>query len=281
MSTLLDDDVITAKCFFPRKPAPSDTTKYNIVDCGGIKLYCHFFSLPRSLWDTFSFKPKAKTILYFHGNGEIVADYVESKFKGGLEEAGFNIFFAEYRGYGLSDGKPSYCAMFADLKYIRDYLVLQLGVAESDIVCFGRSMGGLYATEFALQYPNIRALALECAFADPINLIYRRVSADTNVAFPHSLETIKEETKKYASNAEKLKRINPLLPVLILHAADDNLIEKTHAEENYAACGATRKRLVMYPIGQHNFFHAANHEGYEMEGVKYKSIYEEVFDISN
>ena len=112
------------------------------MDCAGIKLYCHSFTLPRSLLNTL-LRKRSKTILYFHGNGEIVgmsslplprlssfislsspplllfllvtlpltvttADYVESKFKQGLEEAGFNIFFVEYRGYGHSDGYYSF-----------------------------------------------------------------------------------------------------------------------------------------------------------------------------
>ena len=59
------------------------------------------------------------------------------------------------------------------------------------------------------------------------------------------------------------------------------LIDKIHAEENFEACASTKKKLVMYPIGQHNFFHAANHEAYEVEGVKYRSIYDEVVDVSN
>ena len=116
--------------------------RYDVVDCAGIKLYCHSFTLPRSLLNTL-LRKRSKTILYFHGNGEIVgisslplprlssfislsspplllfllvtlpltvttADYVESKFKQGLEEAGFNIFFVEYRGYGHSDGYYSF-----------------------------------------------------------------------------------------------------------------------------------------------------------------------------
>eukprot|EP00026_Physarum_polycephalum_P009760 Phypoly_transcript_09895.p1 GENE.Phypoly_transcript_09895~~Phypoly_transcript_09895.p1 ORF type:complete len:282 (+),score=48.49 Phypoly_transcript_09895:131-976(+) len=280
MGTLLDDEVISSKCFFPRKPPTNDETVYDIVDCGGLKLYCHSFVHPRSIWDMVTRK-RAKTILFFHGNGEIVADYVGGRFHTGLADAGFNIFCAEYRGYGLSEGKPGYTTLFEDLKYLHDHLTNSLGVLENEIVCFGRSMGGLYATEFALKYPGIKALVLECTFADPTMLIYKRIAADPSLKEMFSLEKIQEEAKKHASNAEKLKTINPSMPVLILHAADDNLIEKTHAEENYAGCASVKKKLVMYPIGQHNFFHAANHLPYEMEGVKYRSIYEEVAEIAN
>ena len=50
--------------------------------------------------------PNAPNILFFHGNGETVADYDEI---GPLyNEQGINFAVVDYRGYGTSSGSPSY-----------------------------------------------------------------------------------------------------------------------------------------------------------------------------
>ena len=54
----------------------------------------------------------APTILFFHGNGEIVADYDElAPFYRGQ---GVNFFPVDYRGYGRSTGDPTVTAMMRD-----------------------------------------------------------------------------------------------------------------------------------------------------------------------
>jgi len=52
------------------------------------------------------------SLLYFHGNGEIVDDYDEcSRF---YNEIGINLFVADYRGYGFSDGTPTMTNLVRD-----------------------------------------------------------------------------------------------------------------------------------------------------------------------
>ena len=49
--------------------------------------------------------PAAPSILFFHGNGEIVADYDDL---GPLyNRMGINFLAADYRGYGRSTGRPT------------------------------------------------------------------------------------------------------------------------------------------------------------------------------
>ena len=47
----------------------------------------------------------APNILYFHGNGETAPDYDYVAPVYG--ERGINLFVADYRGYGMSDGSPT------------------------------------------------------------------------------------------------------------------------------------------------------------------------------
>ena len=63
-------------------------------------------------------------LLFFHGNGEIVADYDEL---GPVYNAqGINLLAVDYRGYGRSSGQPSVAALLADshaiLTFTRQWL---------------------------------------------------------------------------------------------------------------------------------------------------------------
>ena len=51
-------------------------------------------------------------LLFFHGNGEIVADYDE--LGAVYNQMGINLLAVDYRGYGRSGGKPTVTAMMRD-----------------------------------------------------------------------------------------------------------------------------------------------------------------------
>jgi alpha-beta hydrolase superfamily lysophospholipase len=60
--------------------------------------------------------PQAPTLLFFHGNGEIVADYEDL---GPLyARQGLNFLPVDYRGYGRSSGTPTVSDMMSDCQVI-------------------------------------------------------------------------------------------------------------------------------------------------------------------
>jgi len=275
--SILDDPIVSRGGFFPQ-PSSADL-EFDIVGSDeGVKLYCFYDSRNTPSFLSSFFKPKPKTIVYFHGNGELVEHYTTSAFVEGLVNSGFNIFFVEYRGYGKSTGSPSFVAMFSDLVHIHKHLVTKLGIAEKDIIAYGRSIGSLYATEFALRYPKIGALVIECGFANPTERMLKRIEKDVFEKYPR--EMIAEEISKHLANPQKLQKIPATQPVLILHAKDDQVIPYTDAQLNFDASVSNNKKLVLYPIGQHNYFHAVNTSSYEEGGVKYNSIYDELITLT-
>ena len=52
------------------------------------------------------------TILLFHGNGEIAADY--QYFSNFFFECRVNLAVVDFRGYGFSTGEPIYSSLFTD-----------------------------------------------------------------------------------------------------------------------------------------------------------------------
>ena len=63
-------------------------------------------------------------LLFFHGNGEIAADYDELGTV--YNQMGINLLAVDYRGYGRSGGKPTVTAMMRDchiiFHFVRNWL---------------------------------------------------------------------------------------------------------------------------------------------------------------
>jgi len=133
-STILDHPIVSSHYFFPRHEAFPEP--YWVEAADGSRLACAYHVVD----------PAAKTVIYFHGNGEIVADYLPD-FPRWLGQAGYNVLLAEYRGYGMSTGQPALVGMFADVSAI----IQRLGIAEQQVVLFGRSIGSLYAVHGGVQ----------------------------------------------------------------------------------------------------------------------------------
>ena len=57
------------------------------------------------------------TLLFFHGNGEIVADYED--LGPVYTQQSYNFFPVDYRGYGRSEGKPSEKGILSDARAAR------------------------------------------------------------------------------------------------------------------------------------------------------------------
>ena len=61
----------------------------------------------------------APVLLFFHGNGEIVADYEDLAPL--YVQKGINFLPVDYRGYGRSTGRPTITAMMKDCHVIFEY----------------------------------------------------------------------------------------------------------------------------------------------------------------
>ncbi|MBA2662435.1 MAG: alpha/beta hydrolase [Bradymonadaceae bacterium] len=239
---LFDHPLISERYFFPFDEQPPEVSW---VEAGGHRLACY-----RRVIDE-----KAPMVVHFHGNGEVVADYVP-----GLADAllamGVNVFFAEYRGYGGSTGSPKLGSMLGDVEAIYE----ATGFAPERLVVFGRSIGSIYAVEFARRYPNIGGLVLESAIADVLERILLRAMPDE---LGCTLDELEAERDAYLDHEKKLAGYSGLL--LVLHARGDHLVEPSHAERLHAWARSPDKRLVLFDRGDHNSIFAYNQAAYLAE----------------
>lgn len=183
------------------------------------------------------------SILYFHGNGETVAnhDWIAPLYN----QRGLNLFVAEYRGYGSSDGKPSISNMISDahviFKGFKDILNKE-GLKES-LFLMGRSLGSMPATELALNYQDeIKGLVIESGAANN----FRRLWSYLGIT---GKEAVLSEESLFL-NKVKIRRVYK--PTLILHGEYDEIISVKEGEELYQNSGAKDKRILIIPGAGHN-----------------------------
>jgi fermentation-respiration switch protein FrsA (DUF1100 family) len=189
-------------------------------------------------------------ILFFHGNGEIVADYEEMGLLYG--QMGINFMPVDYRGYGRSTGQPTVSAMMQDAHVIFDYVrhwCKNQGFT-GPMVVMGRSLGSAPAIDLAYHYPHfIDALIIESGFAH-IGPLLRLMGIDmllyglSEGQGPRNLDKIHQWDR----------------PLMIIHAEYDQIISFGEGEALFEASPAKNKRMLRIPNATHNdiFFQGMN-----------------------
>ena len=244
MSGLLDHPLISARYFFPRAARPRSRLD---VPVDGATLAC---ALHRA-------DPEGHTVLHFHGNGEVVADWQDG-LDGAVNAMGWDLLLAEYRGYGASTGEPALGRMLDDVGAL-------LGAAgpPEKLVLFGRSVGSLFALEAAARCPQVAGLILESAIADPLERLLLRVSPRELGAAPGALEA---EVAARLDHRAKLAGFPG--PVLLLHTRHDGLVDVSHAERLASWAGGPAT-LRVFEDGDHNSILAENAEAYLEEVARF------------
>ena len=240
--SVLDDPVISSRVFYPRPATQPPTFP---VTCDGLTLACR-----RRVVD-----PDAGYVVYFHGNGELASEcdaHVASIFT----DAGFNVCFVEYRGYGGSEGNPALVAMLAD----GEGVVAALGVPPGRVVAFGRSLGSVYAIELARRLPTLGGLILESGIADFAEQLSFATQA-AQLGCPPAVLT--EAVAAHLDHKAKLAVY--FGPVLVMHAGGDSLVEPSHGRRLHEWAGGADKKLVLFPRGGHNDILSANVVQYQDE----------------
>jgi len=230
----LDRPDILGFVFYPRRyrtSPPAGAGDHEVPVEDGVSIWCRFYPAGES----------APTILFFHGNGEVVYDYDDIAPLYNRE--GMGLFVADYRGYGQSGGSPSFSNTVADSHLILDYLrrTLQAGGHAGPLFVMGRSLGSLSAVELAANSPQgLSGLIIESGFASAGRLLSYLLPVFQSVRL--------EEFER--ANLEKIGSIT--MPALILHGEYDEIIPHEQAEIFFENVGSGDKKLLTIPGAGHN-----------------------------
>ena len=196
------------------------------------------------------------TLLFFHGNGEIVADYEDL---GALyTQQGLNFFPVDYRGYGRSTGTPTVTAMMRDCHVIFAFAQKWLNKKgfSGPLVVMGRSLGSASALELAsLHQDRLDGLIVESGFAYAGPLL-KLLGVDVQAL------GFKEETG--FRNVDKIRHWKK--PLLIIHAELDHIIPFAEGQALYEASPSPEKTFIKVAGANHNDILAVGFAAY-MEAV--------------
>jgi hypothetical protein len=232
----LDQPEILSRIFFPRREPktrlPAGAVDVDFEMGSGVVLGCRFYIHDAT----------APSIIYFHGNGEIVCDHDEI----GREymDIGCNFLVMSYRGYGWSTGIPTVEAMFDDGENLLQQTIARLKKegCTGPLFLMGRSLGSASAIDLAFSHgETIKGLIIESGFADTLPLLE---------VLGISLAGTGLCEEECFGNREKIARVK--IPTLILHGARDQLIPATEAEKLQAGSGARNKQFFLIPGADHN-----------------------------
>ena len=181
-------------------------------------------------------------LLFFHGNGEIVADYDE--LGAVYNQSGINLLAVDYRGYGRSGGNPTVTAMMQDCHTIFHFALkwLQQNNFTGPLLLMGRSLGSASVLELAAAYKNlIDGLIVESGFAYAAPLL-------SLLGIDIAALGFKEE--EGFRNVDKIRNFDK--PTLIIHAEFDHIIPYSDGQTLHEACPSGTKKLLKIPGANHN-----------------------------
>lgn len=186
--------------------------------------------------------PDFPVILFFHGNGEIVEDYLDLAMI--YLQLGFNFFPADYRGYGRSTGNPTVTAMLRDAHVIFEYVrgwMKEQGYG-GPLIVMGRSLGSASALELASSYTEkIDGLIIESGFAYTQSIL--------RILGIH-MDAIGIREEDGFRNLDKMRTFGK--PTLVIHAERDQILPFADGEALFEACPAADKAFLKIPRANHN-----------------------------
>lgn len=180
-------------------------------------------------------------LLFFHGNGEIVADYHD--LAPVYVEMGINFVPVDYRGYGRSTGTPTLVGMLSDAHVVFEHITerMQRAGHSGPLVVMGRSLGSASVLELVSSYPDrVAALIIESGFAYSGPLL-RLLGVDVD-ALGVSADAL-GQTRKIAEFQG---------PTLIIHGSQDHIIPFSDGSDLLQASTSPTKKLLRIDGANHN-----------------------------
>lgn len=248
----LDRPDVLSRIFHPRREpamhqAPGGAVDVSIPVEGGVEVAGRFHVAGEA----------ACNLLFFHGNGEIVADYDDlGPFYKGM---GINFLPVDYRGYGRSTGTPTVTGIMRDCHTIFAFARDWLGKyrCAGPLVVMGRSLGSASALELASHYEkDIAGLIIESGFAYLVPLL-ELLGVDA--------EALGFREEEGFHNVDKIRGFQK--PTLIIHAERDHIIPFSDGQALYDASPAREKTLLKIPGANHNDIFMRGFSAY-MEAMK-------------
>jgi uncharacterized protein len=175
-------------------------------------------------------------VVYFHGNGGNLSIWADVLV--GLWQQRLDVIAVDFRGYGLSTGRPTEQGLYRDVDATVGYVDAELRRAELPLIYWGRSLGAAMAG-YAATRGQPDGVVLEAGFPSA------RALFDRN---PVMLGLSGLSSYRFAT-AEWMASVTA--PALVIHGDRDSVIPYRHGQRLYDTLPGP-KRFVTIPGGDHN-----------------------------
>ncbi len=175
----------------------------------------------------------ARNVLFLHGNGSSAGHEFERGLA--LQEAGYGVLLAEYRGYGGSTGKPSADGLRVDAFAAHDWLRSR---SDTPVVVYAHSLGTGLAVEVAAQR-EVAALVLEAPYSSMADVVASHYPwVPVKLLFRHPIPAI-----------DHIGKVR--VPTLMIHGVRDTIIPIRFGERLFAAASGNATWVAL-PGAGHN-----------------------------
>lgn len=179
------------------------------------------------------------TVLHLHGNGGNLAWHL-----GGvhwLPEQGYQVLMLDYRGYGLSEGKPRLPEVYQDIDAAFTWLDQAPQVKGKPLFLLGQSLGGALGVHYLAQHPE-RQSSLQAIALDGVPASYRDVGryalSKSWLTWPLQVP-LSWLVPDGDSAIHSIDRIQGT-PLLIYHSVDDTIVPLSNGQRLYQAAHPPR-----------------------------------------
>jgi fermentation-respiration switch protein FrsA (DUF1100 family) len=185
-------------------------------------------------WRLHAAAPRAR-IVYFHGNGGNLS--IWAPILSDLARHGFAVLAVDYRGYGLSTGRPTERGLYRDADAVLERAVALLE-GSGPLIYWGRSLGTPVAA-YAATRRRPDGIVLEAGFPDARTL----VRGSPLLALLAVFSTYRFDTAAFLDGVQA--------PVLVIHGDADSVIPFPLGRALFDRIRAA-KTFVAIPGGDHN-----------------------------
>jgi uncharacterized protein len=170
-------------------------------------------------------------ILILHGNAGSLSGWMTMSPP--FTEAGYRVIIFDYRGFGISEGRPSHKGAFSDAVRVLDFICKNEQFKKQKTIVYGLSLGGNLAVKLALEnQERIHALVIEGAFTNQRD-IATHITPPIIKPFPWLL------SHSYIKGEKLIRSIT--IPKLIIHSIDDEVVPFKMAKEYEANARAPKE----------------------------------------
>jgi fermentation-respiration switch protein FrsA (DUF1100 family) len=175
------------------------------------------------------------TILFCHGNGGNISHRLDSITI--FNKLGLNCFIFDYRGYGLSEGKPTEQGTCLDALAAYQWLCDEKKIQSDNIIFFGRSLGASIAAQLATK-AEAKSLVIESAFTSIID-IGRKL-------YPYL--PVRWFARFYYPTIDYIKKVN--CPIMVIHSPEDEIIPYLFGQKLFQVANEPKEFVEI--SGTHN-----------------------------